>query len=1198
MEDIYGHLKRSFEGSGVHALYVYGPEGIGKRKRVMSALKKMGYNPHEVPLISTYTALGNFLKAIWDLIPEHDRSMYMGMLRGAVGRFFAHYVPTLAPEIEKMGIDLSRSIVNVDVVFPHIATIINDISGDIVWVLNDYFALDAADLRKFVNIMYETSLSSSDKKQWDNVRIVFISEVDDPKILFPRVRLREPSIDEFEKIVGHRVSQKEYELAHGNPGVYQVLLRLVKRSGHDLRMYSSLREVIEDNLTQSQKALYTALTFVSKYHVGRFGPTMRVWATSLAENISEEDFRFLEEVGLVESLDYLSNITGIPVWRVQYAIAIHWISSVSHETLEDYINRSVCSRLFRGINDALFILSMHARDIGLMRKAHAYLIMWIKSLKERFFLQRVLEVLDDLGYIENPEMLPKPASAYVARFLYTYFGSHPALMKFASYLENYVEKRPLLLAMFVEFVLLYGDVSDTQVKAMLSLLRRFYKTHRGYPVSVWVLWGLGRINEELNNYETADVYYNEGLSLANMTSVPDSLRLELINALGRVLFLQGKLEEAREQWVRLLEEAKAIQDPIFISKAYNNLAVYEQKHSFRYSMELFRLAYEVAMGAGTTSAAVSLSNYLAGAYELITQDKYMERLREAQSFIDSIGVPFYTLLFYSQTYEPLIRYRLSALVKQWEEYLTDFFADEGRRKVYAEKYVEILAFMALERVLIEDNLDEAIALLKESEDIALQSLSSAAPYISTIYEVYMEIGMFFLDEEIFKHGYEAMRSIGKEMPREYLSVNMYFEGLVEHAIKGLSDARRYYLRNGRKFKAGIMSLVIAEIFYREGNEEHALIHYRRALSEFEGLGVFHMVSEIMELLRKRNLEEKLFAGVNEISVKKSLEDGSINRLWNMFETVLEDVEREIFVYESVLEAYQRIIGKASVLDIAWSLSRALRFFVSASTYVTIYRGRGKIGYGISPLFPGGVFIPKLSEYSMLSSGIKGWHTSDQYTVYIDHKNDYTVLVYIDKANLSDMDIMYTESLVSMVLASMPMLAERQHAIMDTLTGLYVRWYVLRRLDEEWARSRREHTPLGVLYMDIDNFKLVNDTYGHAEGDRVLRQVASIIKRSCGPLDVPGRYGGEEFVVVLPGAGVDYAMEMAEKIRSEVEKTFKDTVYDVTISVGVAVHPPLPARSGVELLDMADKAMYYAKRHGKNRVVFASEDVLREVKDSV
>ena len=108
-------------------------------------------------------------------------------------------------------------------------------------------------------------------------------------------------------------------------------------------------------------------------------------------------------------------------------------------------------------------------------------------------------------------------------------------------------------------------------------------------------------------------------------------------------------------------------------------------------------------------------------------------------------------------------------------------------------------------------------------------------------------------------------------------------------------------------------------------------------------------------------------------------------------------------------------------------------------------------------------------------------------------------------------------------------------------------------------------------------------------------MASIIKRECGPIDVPGRYGGEEFIVVVPG-GDTYALDLAERIRAGVEKEFRDTPYKVTISIGVAVQPPLPARSGVELLDMADKAMYYAKRHGKNMVVFATPEILREVKD--
>jgi len=1197
VKDLKERLKNMLEGNGPHALYVYGQEGIGKRQKIMSALRNMAWKPVEVPLISTYTAMGNFLQAIWDHIPPADRSMYMGMFRGAVGRFFAYYVPTLAPYIEKMGIDVSRTLVNVELIYPHIANIINDISKDIVWVLNDYFAFEGADLRKFLGEIYKKAGDRKGDYNWDNIRIVVISEVDDPKVIFPRIYLAPPSYKEFQEMVGKEVPKSVYDLVEGNPGVYRILTKLADARGLDLSSYSKVEDVLVDALSDEEMPLYTALSFVSHFHVGRFGPSMRVWAARL---LDKEDItpsmEFLQRVGLVESLDYLIDRTGIPIWRVQYTIGSRWISHLPYEEKKSLIDKSVCIGGGRFLDDGYFILSMHARKIGMMRRAHAYFILWMKHLHQRFYLQRILEILIDLGYMDNPYMLRGPSAAYIARFLYKYFGSHPALKKFAERLGDYVLTKPLLLSVFAEFMLLYGEVSSKEVDLWLNKLLEFKDTHRVYPVSVWVMWGIGRIYEEYNSYDTAEVYYRDGIALSSLVSSDEILRLELINSLGRVLFLQGKEDEAREQWVKLLEEAKAVGDPLFLSKAYNNLAVYESERSFRYSLELFRMAYEIAMGAGTTSAAVSLSNYLSGAYEIITEGTFMERLREARQFIESSGVPFYKLLFYSQTYMPLLKYRRSSLVDEWERFLREFFDDDSKKRIYAEKYVEVLSMFALARFYIDGDIPSAISLLKEAERVAALYVKSGALYVVSIYEAYMELGIQTWNKDIFMEGYDGFRGLDKEMKEVYRAIKMYFDGLKDHAIKLLSGVRRHYLRSGKKFSAGEISLLMGEIFYREGDENIALIHYRRALSEFEGLGAFNVVRDVMNKLGEMGLGDKLFAGISEKRVKQSIQEGSLGSLWKIFESVLDDVENEIFVYESVIEAYQKLIGKASVLDISHSLARSIRFFVSASTYVSIYRGSGKIGYSMVSLFPGGIFIPRISDYEMLSLGSRGWESRDGYSFYIDKKDEYAILIYIDKANLTDMDTLYVESIASLVLTSLPMLAERQHAIHDTLTGLYVRWYVLRRLDEEYARSRRERTPIAVLYMDIDNFKRVNDTFGHAEGDRVLRTVASIIKRECGPIDVPGRYGGEEFIVIVPGADESYVLDLAERIRSGVENEFKDTPYGVTISIGVAVQPPLHARSGVELLDMADKAMYYAKRHGKNRVVFATPEILREVKD--
>lgn len=1186
------------ESNSFHIAYFYGPEGIGKRRRLMDIIRNQGFIPVEVPLISSYTALGNFLRAVWDHIPEKDRSIYMGMLRGAMGRFFAHYVPDLTPEIEKMGIDLSRFSVNIDVVYPHLATILQDISKGIVWVLNDYFSLEAADLRKLLNRIYEDAKKEENCQRWCRVKIVLIGEVDDRKLAFSRIPVPPPSIEEFSHIVGHKVNRKEYELVGGNPGVFQVLSRLVRKRRKDLRSYSSIVEVLDDNLTDREKRLYTALSFVSKYHLGRFGPFMKDWAFTLAGENNDDAFKFLEEVGLIEFLDYLSNVINTSIWRVQYTIALSWMDRLGREDILEFIEKSVgdVQRYSKRIIDLMFILSMHARDAGYIRRAHAYLILWIKLLWEEAYLQRVVEILDDLGYIDHPEHLPYPVAAYIARFIYRYFGSHPSLIKFAEYLKDYIFKKPLLLSLYVEFTLLYGDVSDVEVDRMLKTLRDFLERYRGYPVSVWIMWGIGRIYEELNSYKSAQEFYGDALSLVDIYNVPDHLRLELINAMGRVYYLQGRREDARDQWVKLLQEAKVLRDARFISKAYNNLAVYEFQHSFRYAMELFRNAYEILMG--TTGAFVPLSNYLGSAYELISQDSYMERLVEAKLYIESLSVPFYTILFYSQTYIPLVYYRNTVLAREWETRLKAFFFDEGRKKVYSERYVDVMANVAWGHFILENDVDGALSMLKELETFAYENIPSASNYIKSIYSAYAQIGMDLMDKEIFLYGYSKLQLLDVEISGEMDALKLYFDGLKDRAIKMLKEVRRHYLRDGRRYTAATVSKHIGDIYLLEGNEDDALFYYRRALSEFSGMGIFRMISEIMDMLKEKGLSEKLFAGINEKIVEDSLARGEILKLWRNFEVVLDNIEKEIFVYDSIVESYQKVIGKPSVMEIAETLSSSIRFFVSYSVYVAVYNGGAKVGYGMSASFPGGVFVPKVTDQKSFADSVSGWHTDEDYSVYVAHKGEYSILVYIDTGELDEISVMYVEDLISLVLVSLPMLAERQHAIIDTLTGLYVRWYVLRRLDETYAMARRQMTAVGVLYMDIDNFKKVNDTLGHAEGDRVLREVARIIKDACTSFDIPGRYGGEEFVVILPATTVDHAMDIAEKIRIDVEKVFENFRPKVTISIGVAVHPPLQVRSSMELLDMADMAMYWAKRHGKNRVVFASEDIIREVKGHV
>jgi two-component system cell cycle response regulator len=162
---------------------------------------------------------------------------------------------------------------------------------------------------------------------------------------------------------------------------------------------------------------------------------------------------------------------------------------------------------------------------------------------------------------------------------------------------------------------------------------------------------------------------------------------------------------------------------------------------------------------------------------------------------------------------------------------------------------------------------------------------------------------------------------------------------------------------------------------------------------------------------------------------------------------------------------------------------------------------------------------------------------------------------------------------------------------DTLTGLYNRWYMLEKIDSEINRSQRHGSPMSVLMLDLDHFKKINDTYGHQVGDQVLQWVGKTLKESCRVYDVAGRYGGEEFCIVLPETKVGNTNAVADRIKAKMETTtlrIGDADLNITASIGIAGMDSKAAEellSPAALLDRADRALYSAKHHGRNRIEF-------------
>ena len=166
------------------------------------------------------------------------------------------------------------------------------------------------------------------------------------------------------------------------------------------------------------------------------------------------------------------------------------------------------------------------------------------------------------------------------------------------------------------------------------------------------------------------------------------------------------------------------------------------------------------------------------------------------------------------------------------------------------------------------------------------------------------------------------------------------------------------------------------------------------------------------------------------------------------------------------------------------------------------------------------------------------------------------------------------------------------AITDQLTQIYNRRYLQEVLRREFTRAKRYRSRLSCLVADIDHFKQINDLYGHMQGDAVLRELAAMLKSTTREVDIPFRYGGEEFLVLLPETDRRGAEVVADRLRraAETMPVFRvgaaEVIEDLTLSlsVGISSYPDPRVRTEADLIALADEAMYLAKQHGRNCVM--------------
>ena len=208
-------------------------------------------------------------------------------------------------------------------------------------------------------------------------------------------------------------------------------------------------------------------------------------------------------------------------------------------------------------------------------------------------------------------------------------------------------------------------------------------------------------------------------------------------------------------------------------------------------------------------------------------------------------------------------------------------------------------------------------------------------------------------------------------------------------------------------------------------------------------------------------------------------------------------------------------------------------------------------------------------------------------------------VYVDNRSVGNIfskeDLTLLESFANFAAMAIENAHLYELAIIDELTKCYVRRYFEQRVREEFSRAVRQKSALSLLMIDVDQFKEVNDRYGHPAGDLVLKEIAATIKRNLRTYDLVARIGGDEFAVILPEVGFQDSYRVAEKIRNTAAQLlFPGIQFKVTISIGIACYPLHHVSNVESLMKKADVALYKAKQLGRNNCFFYGQQEMLDL----
>ncbi|MFC5447702.1 GGDEF domain-containing protein [Paenibacillus aestuarii] len=364
----------------------------------------------------------------------------------------------------------------------------------------------------------------------------------------------------------------------------------------------------------------------------------------------------------------------------------------------------------------------------------------------------------------------------------------------------------------------------------------------------------------------------------------------------------------------------------------------------------------------------------------------------------------------------------------------------------------------------------------------------------------------------------------------------------------------------------------AEKSIQDADIQHAMLYLRRALNGYQ-------------IIEKESWQHDLAAAMDEVMLPAGrIADTSIVQ-HEFVQQMISDREQWLLLsldLQIIIELSEQITDTLDMTTAIQRLTKAL-FDYFPVIQLTIAYNLLHYTHKFFVTASGHRDHDELTAYQQRSEA------SSVLTFTLFQRGDQSITLQALVEGISKTKLQHMEHFLAFIKPHISNVLLHREMVIDNLTGFFLRGHFMEKLREEFALSSRYDLDLSLIMIDIDNFRKVNE-FGHAEGDRVLREISDIFRSSLRKSDIPGRYGGEELIIILPKTDGKVALKIANHLRSQIEREFAyGRPYQVTVSVGVSSHQLCHPDTVEQLIEQADQAEITAKRTGKNKVIAAWDE---------